>query len=162
MAPLYQKPFRVINLVAPKGAIEWRHSDDATSVRLLAIVMELRQRMLGTIRDRLGRSMGIASYTVPSFRMTEKTTQGANISSWLRFAEQNLIADASTFSHLAITDVQNFYPSVYTHSLAWAVDSRPIIKANRRTLATTSAIVSTDFSKAHTTIKRMAYRLAQW
>jgi hypothetical protein len=63
--------------------------------------------------------------------MTEKTTQGANISAWLRFAEQNLIADASTFSHLAITDIQNFYPSVYTHSLAWAVDTRLVIKANQ-------------------------------
>ena len=126
-------PSEPINLVAPKGAVGWRRFSLLHPYAYWHIVTELTSvDAWPTVRERLGRPTGVASYTVPSFRMTEKTTQGANISSWLRFAEQNLIADASTFSHLAITDVQNFYPSVYTHSLAWAVNTRPVIKANQK------------------------------
>ena len=125
-------PSEPINLVAPKGTVGWRRFAILHPYAYWHIVTEMTSPDAWPIlRTLLCRQTGVASYTIPSFRMTEKTTQGANISAWLRFAEQNLIADAATFSHLAVTDIQNFYPSVYTHSLAWAVDGRRVIKANQ-------------------------------
>lgn len=46
---------------------------------------------------------------------------GRMIYEWIRMAESDLVVDATSYKYLAKTDITNFYSSVYTHSLAWAL-----------------------------------------
>ena len=46
---------------------------------------------------------------------------GRMIYEWIRMAESDLVIDATSYKYLAKTDIKNFYSSVYTHSVAWAI-----------------------------------------
>lgn len=124
---------RPLELVAPKGQVGWRRFSILHPYAFWHIVRCLtEQNAWAETSTLLSRPSLVASYTIPQFRLTAKTPQGMNISYWLKFAESDLIADSPTFSHLGMSDIQNFYPSIYTHSLAWAFNGRETIKANRR------------------------------
>ena len=43
---------------------------------------------------------------------------------WLKMAEKDLILDAKHYQFIARTDITNFYSSIYTHSIAWALHGR--------------------------------------
>ena len=43
---------------------------------------------------------------------------------WIQMAENDMIQDAIHYDFLVKTDITNFYHSIYTHSIAWAIDGR--------------------------------------
>lgn len=49
---------------------------------------------------------------------------GRLIYEWIEMAERDLVAEAHRFKVLIRTDITNFYNSVYTHSIAWALHGR--------------------------------------
>jgi hypothetical protein len=49
---------------------------------------------------------------------------GRLIYEWIEMAERDLVAEANKFKLLIRTDIDNFYNSVYTHSIAWALHGR--------------------------------------
>jgi hypothetical protein len=51
---------------------------------------------------------------------------GRLIYEWIEMAERDLVAEAHKFKVLIRTDITNFYNSVYTHSIAWALHGRDI------------------------------------
>jgi reverse transcriptase-like protein len=127
------KPSSCIELVTPKGEVGWRRFSLLHPYAYWHIVTSYTDSTAWpTLRKRLATPNDVASYTIPHFSLRENKLQGDAIRTWLKFAETDLIADSATYSHLGITDIQNFYPSIYTHSLAWAVDTRDVIKENRR------------------------------
>ena len=46
---------------------------------------------------------------------------GRMIYEWIKMAESDLVIDATSYKYFAKTDITNFYSSVYTHSVAWAI-----------------------------------------
>ncbi|MEC7771807.1 MAG: RNA-directed DNA polymerase [Bacteroidota bacterium] len=58
---------------------------------------------------------------------------GRMIYEFLEMAENDLVAEAYNYKYILKTDIKNFYPSIYTHSIAWAIHSKKIIrtKGNR-------------------------------
>lgn len=50
---------------------------------------------------------------------------GRMIYEWIQMAEIDLVIDATSYKYLAKTDITNFYSSVYTHSIAWAISGDP-------------------------------------
>lgn len=46
---------------------------------------------------------------------------GRMIYEWIRMAESDLVIDATSYKLLVKTDITNFYSSIYTHSIAWAI-----------------------------------------
>lgn len=56
---------------------------------------------------------------------------GRMIYEWIEMAENDLVEEAYAYRYLLKTDVKNFYPSVYTHSIAWALHSKPVIRASK-------------------------------
>ena len=46
---------------------------------------------------------------------------GRLIYEWIEMAERDLVAEAHRFKVLIRTDITNFYNSIYTHSIAWAL-----------------------------------------
>ncbi|MEM8677445.1 MAG: RNA-directed DNA polymerase, partial [Cyanobacteria bacterium P01_G01_bin.67] len=72
----------------------------------------------------------IYSYSFP-IAITKKNKHGLSnlrtgrmIYEWLTMAERDLILDAKHYQFIARTDISNFYSSIYTHSIAWALHSR--------------------------------------
>jgi hypothetical protein len=58
---------------------------------------------------------------------------GRMIYEFIEMAENDLAAVAFRFKFLVRTDVKNFYPSVYTHSIPWAIHGKKFIrKASER------------------------------
>lgn len=49
---------------------------------------------------------------------------GRMIYEWIEMAEKDLIVDASSYNFIARTDITNFYSSIYTHSIGWALHGR--------------------------------------
>ncbi len=49
---------------------------------------------------------------------------GRLIYEWIEMAEKDLVAEAHRYKFLVKTDITNFYNSVYTHSIAWALHGR--------------------------------------
>ena len=58
---------------------------------------------------------------------------GRMIYEFIEMAEKDLVAEAHNFKFLLRTDIKNFYPSIYTHSMAWALHTKKTIrtKGNR-------------------------------
>lgn len=58
---------------------------------------------------------------------------GRMIYEFLEMAENDLVAEGYQYKYLLKTDIKNFYPSVYTHSIAWALHTKKTIrtKGNR-------------------------------
>jgi len=59
---------------------------------------------------------------------------GRLIYEWIEMAERDLVAEAHRFKVLIRTDITNFYNSVYTHSIAWALHGREKSFLDSRTL----------------------------
>jgi hypothetical protein len=47
-------------------------------------------------------------------------------------AEKDLVKDCVGYSFLTVTDIKNFYPSIYTHSISWAVEGKDNIRNGNR------------------------------
>jgi|SRR6185437_7733325 len=58
---------------------------------------------------------------------------GRMIYEFLEMAENDLVAEAYNYKFILKTDIKNFYPSVYTHSIAWAIHTKALVrkKGNR-------------------------------
>lgn len=58
---------------------------------------------------------------------------GRMIYEFLSMTEDSLATVAYRYSHLVRADIKNFYPSIYTHSIAWAIHGKKFIrKGNNR------------------------------
>ena len=52
---------------------------------------------------------------------------------FLWMTEEDLVSSSHRYTHLVQADIKSFYPSIYTHSLAWAIHGkRHIRKGNNR------------------------------
>jgi hypothetical protein len=58
-----------------------------------------------------------------------KLRSGRMIYEFLAMAENDLASIAYRYSVMVKTDVKNFYPSLYTHSIPWALHQKTIIRA---------------------------------
>jgi hypothetical protein len=76
------------------------------------------------------KDLNIFSYSMPIPVTNEKGESlsklraGRMIYEWIQMAENDLVLDASYFTLIARADITNFYLSIYTHSIAWAIEER--------------------------------------
>ncbi|HRE12594.1 MAG TPA: RNA-directed DNA polymerase [Usitatibacteraceae bacterium] len=59
---------------------------------------------------------------------------GRMIYEFIEMTDDDLAAVAYKYTHLVKADIKSFYPSIYTHSLAWALHSKKLVRKaeNRR------------------------------
>lgn len=82
----------------------------------------------------------VTSYTFPvpidsaSPGRMGKLRSGRSIYEFLLMTEDHLAAVAYKFTHIVHVDISNFYPSIYTHGIAWAMHGKEYIRQpkNRR------------------------------
>jgi hypothetical protein len=58
-----------------------------------------------------------------------KLRSGRMIYEYIEMVENDIAAEAYRFEYLAVIDLKNFYPSIYTHSLAWAFHDKQMIRS---------------------------------
>jgi hypothetical protein len=58
-----------------------------------------------------------------------KLRSGRMIYEFIEMAEQDLATIAYRFKFLITTDIKNFYPSIYTHSIPWAIHGKKLIRS---------------------------------
>jgi hypothetical protein len=61
-----------------------------------------------------------------------KLRSGRMIYEFIEMAENDVSSEAFQYAYLVKADIKNFYQSIYTHSLAWAVHSISYIRAKTR------------------------------
>ncbi len=68
------------------------------------------------------------SFPIPLTKKSEgelgSLRAGRMIYEYIEMAENDLVAEAHKFKYIVKTDIKNFYPSIYTHSLAWALHGK--------------------------------------
>jgi Reverse transcriptase (RNA-dependent DNA polymerase) len=72
----------------------------------------------------------IVCKSLPSISSTDDTDKATQINHWLREVEQGSIRLALDYEHLVHTDIADCYGSIYTHSVAWALHTKQVAKAN--------------------------------
>jgi retron-type reverse transcriptase len=56
---------------------------------------------------------------------------GRMIYEWLAMAEKDLVAEAHRYNFIVRSDITNYYNSVYTHSIAWAIHGQEVAFADK-------------------------------
>jgi RNA-directed DNA polymerase len=76
----------------------------------------------------------IQCLSLPVEALTEEEDKAAQIGQWWQQVEQASIELALDFEHIVHTDIVDCYSDIYTHSIAWALHTRPESKKreNRR------------------------------
>ena len=94
------------------------------------IVFYLKENWEDVIDHLFDKKNKIYSYSFPISLTKKKEPNLSNLRSgrmiyeWLAMAERDLILDAKHYQFIARTDITNFYSSIYTHSIAWALHGR--------------------------------------
>lgn len=61
-----------------------------------------------------------------------KSPKEAMILNWWTQVEQESVRLSLDYTHLAITDITDCYGALYTHSIPWALHTKPVAKQNRK------------------------------
>ncbi len=61
----------------------------------------------------------------------DKSHKSANVSFWVEKMEQRSLELSLNYRYLFVTDISNCYPSIYTHTIAWALMGKDEAKRKR-------------------------------
>lgn len=70
----------------------------------------------------------IECHSYPVLSESEKSDNEEQISKWYQDVEQRSLILALEYDHILHTDITDCYGSIYTHSLAWALHTKPVAK----------------------------------
>jgi hypothetical protein len=121
---------KLITLSYPKSLLTARKFAVMDPRNYHDIVYYLNQQWPKILDILFHKSLCIYSYSIPvpvtkddSLALSQLRA-GRMIYEWIQMAENDLVSDAVSYKVLARTDVANFYSSIYTHSIAWALEGR--------------------------------------
>lgn len=72
----------------------------------------------------------ITCCSIPCESNNKKSDKKDTILNWWNMFEQKSISLALKFNCMAVTDITNCYGSIYTHSIAWAIETKNIAKTD--------------------------------
>jgi len=70
--------------------------------------------------------------SIPVFDENNSKNKKTQILNWLKNIEKESIKLSLEYDYLIETDISNFYPSIYTHSISWALYGKDIAKKEKR------------------------------
>jgi RNA-directed DNA polymerase len=74
----------------------------------------------------------IRCYSIPLRSDNDQTDKASSISQWWQIIEQQSLELALKYEYILHTDISDCYGSIYTHSVPWAIHTKPTAKAQRR------------------------------
>lgn len=81
------------------------------------------------IKNKVDKIYSCPIYKKDHRHLKQKKTQ---ILSYLNEIEKQSIKQSLEFKYISKLDLADCYPSVYTHSVAWALHTKPVAKSNRK------------------------------
>ena len=72
----------------------------------------------------------IRCLSLPVESLSDDKDKAAQVDKWWREIEQKSIEQSLDYELLIHTDIVDCYPSIYTHSISWALHTKPIAKKN--------------------------------
>ena len=73
----------------------------------------------------------IKCYSIPLQSDGTQSDKAATVTQWWQTIEQQSIELALEYEYVLHTDITDCYGSIYTHSIPWAIHTKPVAKANR-------------------------------
>ena len=73
----------------------------------------------------------IKCLSLPGESLTEESDRAEQVTNWWKEIEQRCIELALEYEYITQTDITDCYGSIYTHSISWALHTKPEAKNNR-------------------------------
>ncbi len=73
----------------------------------------------------------IKCYSIPLQSDGTQSDKATTVTQWWQTIEQQSIELALEYEYVLHTDIADCYGSIYTHSIPWAIHTKPVAKANR-------------------------------
>jgi hypothetical protein len=102
------------------------------------IVYEIAMNWKKLLRVMFSPNNHVCSYSFPvpldskKLGVIGRLRSGRMIYEFIEMAENDVATESYQYSFLIRADIKNFYATVYTHSLAWAIHSMPFIRSKAR------------------------------
>ncbi len=96
------------------------------------------------LKERLFRETNVGSYAVPYFDGTDSAT-----ADWRHFEIIDPSISFNDYSYMVSADIYNFYESIYTHSISWAMHGKDVAKNNVRNLTFLGNRLDKLFQNSH-------------
>lgn len=117
------------------GKYDWRSLELIHPVLYVELVNRICEASnWETIQKRFkdfSKNKKIECCSIPVESFSKRYDKKVAISNWWNEFEQKSIGLSLDYEYMAITDITNCYPSIYTHSIAWAIHGIDEAKANQ-------------------------------
>ena len=117
------------------GRYSWRPYELIHPVLYVSLVNQMTKRdswlEIVTRFQGFSSSPKISCLSVPVQSLTPETDKAEQIKQWWEKVEQKSIELSLDFEFVVHTDLVDCYAAIYTHSIAWALHTKEIAKANR-------------------------------
>ena len=117
------------------GRYDWRPFELINPFIYVYLVREITKQenwdFIQSNFKKLNKNNFIKCHSIPIKSQTNRSNKAEQILEWWEKIEQESIKYSLEFDYLFDTDITNFYPSIYTHSIAWALHTKEKAKENR-------------------------------
>lgn len=117
------------------GKYGWRPFEIIHPLKYIELVNLITQRDFWTfIKNRFksfSKNKKIQCCSIPVESPSKKYDKKSSILTWWSQFEQKSISYSLKYNYMATADITNCYPSIYTHSIAWALHTREYCKQHR-------------------------------
>jgi len=117
------------------GKFAWRPFQlihPAIYVSLVHIMTEeVNWKLIVARFGQFANNPNIKCYSIPLESEGNESDKATTVTQWWQSIEQQSIELAFSYEYVLHTDISDCYGSIYTHSVPWAIHTKPIAKADR-------------------------------
>jgi RNA-directed DNA polymerase len=118
------------------GRYSWRQIEIPNPYLYVLLVYKITEKQnwdfLVSKFKEFGKCEKIICSSIPVFDKNNSKNKKTQILNWLKNIEKESIKLSLEYDYLIETDISNFYPSIYTHSISWALYGKDIAKKEKR------------------------------
>lgn len=110
-----------------KGKYDWRTITIINPLFYIEMVNYLKDKweeIKCILNSKIDEMKNIKIVSIPFQSNRYKNIKGANINNWYINFEQKSLLKSFDYKYCQMTDISNCYPSMYTHSIAWALHGK--------------------------------------
>ena len=143
------------------GRYSWRPYELIHPVLYVSLVNQMTKRdswlEIVTRFQGFSSSPKISCLSVPVQSLTPETDKAEQIKQWWEKVEQKSIELSLDFEFVVHTDLVDCYAAIYTHSIAWALHTKEVAKANRNEMGLIGNVIDFAHSSYETWSKLTAF-----
>ncbi|MBI2342974.1 MAG: RNA-directed DNA polymerase [Deltaproteobacteria bacterium] len=84
------------------------------------------------VTERFNKDTKVECMSLPVVSRSQQSDKAEQVAHWWEEIEQRSLAFALDYEYIFHTDITDCYGSIYTHSIAWALHTKPTAKQKRR------------------------------